>query len=88
MRPAAYWSAGQDVDELVLLGRGDHDGTPFGVGSQVLAGHDAPYARLAVRLKVDRLEGVLVGEVLVGDQAARVGGDDNVVCSVSAGSQS
>jgi hypothetical protein len=37
---------------------------------------------------VKRLERVLVVHVLVGDHAARVGGDDNVVCSVSAGSQS
>mmetsp|Transcript_84449 Transcript_84449/g.273455 ORF Transcript_84449/g.273455 Transcript_84449/m.273455 type:complete len:309 (+) Transcript_84449:2684-3610(+) len=71
----------QDVDELLLLDGAYHHGAALGVHGQVLAGHDAPAARLAKGLLVHLLEAILHPIVLQDHDAARVGGDHDVVAA-------
>lgn len=69
----------EDVDELLLLERGDAERAALGVDGEELAGYDAAAARLAEGLLVDLVEAVAVGGVLEDDEAARIGADDEVV---------
>lgn len=69
----------EDVDELLLLAGGDHDGSALGIDGEVLAGDNAAAAGLAEGLLVDLVEAVLVLLVLEDDDAAGVGADDDVV---------
>ena len=69
----------EDVDELMLLERGDAERAALGVDGEQLAGDDAAAAGLAESLLMDLVEAVAVGGVLEDDEAARVGADDEVV---------
>mmetsp|Transcript_1924 Transcript_1924/g.3662 ORF Transcript_1924/g.3662 Transcript_1924/m.3662 type:complete len:203 (-) Transcript_1924:394-1002(-) len=62
----------QNVDELLLLDGSDHHCTSLGVNGEVLTRHNPPAARLAKRLDVHLLKGVLGPIVLQNHDPAGV----------------
>jgi hypothetical protein len=77
----------EDVDELRLFDRPDHDGPPLWIGREVLAGHDPTGSRLAVRLLMELFERRRRRNVLEDHDPARVRADDDVVYVVRGTSQ-
>jgi hypothetical protein len=53
----------QDVDQLILLDRGDQTSSSFGISGEILAGNDPTNARLAECLEVKTGESVLGRDV-------------------------
>ena len=69
----------EDVDQLLLLDGTNHHGSALGIDGQVLPGHDPPTSRLAERLHVDAVEGVLGAIVLQDHDPTRIRPQNDVV---------
>lgn len=69
----------EDVNELVLLDRGNKAGSSLGVTSKILPRDDATYTRLAKCLQVDSNESVLWRLIFKNGDPSRVAGKDEVV---------
>ncbi len=69
----------EDVDELLFLHRGQHEGSPLRVCGEVLSRYDASAAGLAVGLLVQFVQFVLLRVVGEDDDSAAVTGHDQVV---------
>ena len=57
----------------------DHDSTPFGIDSKVLARNDSAAAALSVRLLMNLFKDILGGIVLQNDNTARIRANNDVV---------
>jgi hypothetical protein len=69
----------ENVHQLALLHRANHDRTTFRIRREVLPGDDPPRARTAIRLLVQFFKLVGRGIVLEDDYPTRIGTDDDVV---------
>ena len=69
----------QDVNQLILLDRGDEARPALRVASKVLSGNYPPYAGLPERLKMDPGEAVLSRHILQDRNPSRVSRENEIV---------